>query len=195
LEGKNMADIAYRNEAAIGVRGDGPNWSAVWAGTFAFFAIWSVFGSLGEEIFASAASPRSPDAVGTGIGWGISIWSIILTMVAMYVAGRVTAHFSRAQTRHDALLAGITMFGLSVVSAVVIIMFPGNTLTAGSAAGFAGAPQGRAISILTTLGWAGFASLFLGWLCAMWGSTSGVQSRAYSEATGNADTVRGIRAA
>lgn len=185
-----MAD--YReNSATLGLRK--PNWSAIWAGVFAFVAIWSVFGTLGEAIFASAAAPKSGNAVGAGIGWGMSIWSIILTMIAMYVAGRVTAHFAQATTRSDAMLAAQTMFGLSVVAVLAIVAVGGNTLTGGS--GINGAPA-QAASVLAELGWAGFAALFLGWLCALWGGTSEVRPVTVSQIPGQAPgSVRDIRAA
>jgi hypothetical protein len=187
-----MATIANRNVVATSY--EGPRWSAVWAGTFAFIAIWSVFGLLGEAIFASAASPNSANTVGSGIGWGMGIWSIILTMIAMYVAGRVTAEFSGVTTRHDAMLAGMTMFGLSVTSTIVLVVLAGSALAGGT--GVANAGKGAVIGTLTGLGWAGFVSLFLGWLCAMWGASSGVRPTATRTGTlQDTDNIRDLRAA
>ncbi len=186
-----MATIA--NRSVVAMDHEGPRWSAVWAGTFAFIAIWSVFGLLGEAIFASAASPNSPNPVGSGIGWGMGIWSIILTMIAMYVGGRVTAEFSGAMTRHEGTLAGMTMFGLSVTSVIVLVVLAGTALAGGN--GVANAGKASIISTLTGLGWAGFVSLFLGWLCAMWGASSGVRPEARIEARPETDNIRDIRAA
>src|SRR5690348_15614621 len=83
-----MADIAYRNEGLSYSRSGTP-WGAIWAGLFAFVAIWSVFGLLGEAIFASAANPNSANPV-SGMSVGMGVWSVILTIIAMYVGGRVT---------------------------------------------------------------------------------------------------------
>lgn len=181
-----MADLAYRSELNRTI--SGPNWGAIWAGMFAFLAIWSVFGLLGEAIFASAATPNG-NAVGNGIGWGMSIWAVILTGIAMYVAGRVTSHFSGAQTRSDAMLAGQTMFGLSAAAVAILVVFTGAALSGGAGAS---ASEPYAVHTLTTLGWAGFAALFLGWLCAIGGATHGVRSVTIER---NVDNVRDIRAA
>jgi hypothetical protein len=187
-----MANLANRS-AFAGVH-EGPRWSAVWAGTFAFIAIWSVFGLLGEAIFASAARPSSANPVGNGIGWGMGIWSIVLTMIAMYVGGRVTAEFSGVTTRHDASLAGMTMFGLSVTSVIVLVVLAGSALAGG--ASLANAGRASVVTTLTGLGWAGFLSLFLGWLCAMWGASSGVRPEAIRTGTmEQSDNIRDIRAA
>lgn len=187
-----MAELGYRDNSAL-VERRRPNWSAIWAGVFAFVAIWSVFGMLGEAVFASAAAPKSGNAVGNGIGWGMGIWSIILTMIAMYVAGRVTAHFADSATRSDAMLAAQTMFGLSVVAVLAVVAVGGNTLTGGS--GIRGT-ESQAVSVLAGLGWAGFISLFLGWLCAMWGAASQVRPKAATQIPGQAPgNIRDIRAA
>jgi hypothetical protein len=152
-----------------------------------------VFGLLGEAIFASAANPNSANAVGNGIGWGMGIWSIILTMIAMYVGGRVTAEFSGVTTRHDATLAGMTMFGLSVTSTIVLVVLAGSALAGGTSV--ASATRGSVISTLSGLGWAGFVSLFLGWLCAMWGASSGIRPQSTESVLQDTDNVRDIRVA
>ena len=186
-----MADLAYRNEAAVLRRG--PNWGAVWAGMFVFVGIWSVFGMLGEAIFASAASPTAARPI-SGMGWGIGIWSIILTIIAMYVAGRVTGHLSGARDRHDALLHGLTMFGLSVVGAAAIVILGGAALSGGT--GVNTSPtSGHALSVFAGLGWAGFLSLFFGWLGAMWGASSAVTPSVHTTVTQTSDNIRDIRAA
>ena len=187
-----MATIA--NRSVVAMDHAGPRWSAVWAGTFAFIAIWSVFGLLGEAIFASAANPNAGNSVGSGIGWGMGIWSIVLTMIAMYVGGRVTAEFSVVTTRHEATLAGITMFGLSVTSVIVLVVLAGTALASGT--GVANAGKASVISTLTGLGWAGFISLFLGWLCAMWGASSRIRPAAERIGTRpEMENIRDIRAA
>ena len=187
---QRMADLAYRNDMAVTT--GNPRWGAIWAGVFAFVAIWSVFGSLGAAIFASAANPNAAAPV-SGMGWGIGIWSIVLTAIAMFVAGRVTAHLAGVEDRGTAMLQGLTMFGLSVVSAVVIIVLGGAAMSGGT--GVNGTVHSA--SLLDTfagLGWAGFLSLFFGWLTAMWGASTGVKTTA---AVNTADTrnVRSFRPA
>src|SRR5579884_4038444 len=129
-----MADIATtRNETFINDMGaNRTSWGAIWAGTFAFIAIWSVFGMLGEAIFASSANPSAAEPV-AGMSVGLGIWATILTIIAMYVGGRVTGHFSNAADRNSRIMHGIAMFGLSVISVVIVAILSGVALTGGSA--------------------------------------------------------------
>ncbi len=185
-----MADLAYRNEFAS-VRQNRADWSAIWAGMFTFVAIWSVFGTLGAAIFASNANPNAANPV-TGMSVGMAIWAIVLTLIAMYVGGRVTSHLSSPVDRLHALLNGMAMFGLSVISAVIIVVLAGTALSGGI-----GVEQTTtvhspyALGVFADLGWAGFVSLLLGWLGAMFGATSAVPR---IEARSTRD-VQGIRPA
>ena len=124
-----MANIAY-NEVASYARGR-TDWGAVWGGVFVFIAIWSVFGLLGMAIFASAANPEATRPV-SGMGVGIGIWSIVLTIIAMYVAGRETGRLAGVTSRHDGLVHGMIMFGLSVMAILAITVLGGSTLTGGA---------------------------------------------------------------
>jgi hypothetical protein len=180
-----MADIAYRNENTFArPRTD---WGAIWAGTFTFIAIWSVFGLLGVAIFASTATATASEpVVGMSVGWGI--WSIVLTIIAMYVAGRETGRLAAVTNRHDGLIHGMVMFGLSVVAAVVITVLAGATMSGGTGiAGTAHSPY--LLTVFADLGWIGFVALFLGWLGALFGASSGVSQKA------TVSNVRDIRPA
>ena len=110
-----MANIASRADTAAIRRTD---WGAIWGGVFCFTAIWAVFGSLGFAIFASSANPSSAAPV-LNMSTGIAIWCVVLTAIAMYVAGVETGRLARVATRHDGLVHGLMMFGLSVVSTKV----------------------------------------------------------------------------
>ncbi len=112
-----MADLLTENAIH---RTQPINWGAIWAGMFTFAAIWSIFGLLGMAIFVSNANPNAAAPV-TGQNWGISAWSIILTTIAMYVAGRVTARLSMSPNRVDGAIHGMVMFGLSVVGTIIIV--------------------------------------------------------------------------
>jgi len=192
-----MAEIATtRNETFINNQSDlGTNrtsWGAIWAGTFAFIAIWSVFGMLGEAIFASSTSPNAAEPV-AGMSAGMGVWATILTIIAMYVGGRVTGHFSNAADRNGRIMHGITMFGLSVISFVIVAILGGVALTGGSAVpGSAHSPY--ILTVFADLGWIGFFSLFLGWLAAMGGAAHGALPASES-AVSNVREVRDIRRA
>lgn len=161
-----MADLAYRT--SIPVTRNGTPWGAIWAGVFSFAAIWSIFGLLGEAIFASSASANAAQPV-SGMSVGMAVWSVILTMIAMYVAGRVTGHFSGVSHRGEGAILGTTMFGLTVMAAFVVILLAGTAMSGyAPVAGSVHSPY--ILTVFSTIGWAGFVGLLLGWFCAMGGA-------------------------
>jgi hypothetical protein len=168
-----MVDTGYQT---VNVRPVGTfNWSAIWAGVFTFAAIWSVFGVLGLAIFASSANPNATQPV-SGMNVGMAIWAIVLTIIAMYVAGRVTGSLASVTTRNEGVRHGLVMFGLSVVAVIVLSAVGGAALSGGS--GVTGsAHSGYLLGAFADLGWAGFISLFLGWLAAMGGASAGSHSK------------------
>jgi hypothetical protein len=153
-----MADIVNRAPETGLVRARTP-WGAIWAGVFSFVAIWSIFGFLGAAIFASSGSSPS-NSVGMGI------WSVVLTMIAMYVGGRVTAHLAAGTNRADGTICGTTMFGLAVISTLIVFSVRAAAIHGAAIA----APH--LLSMSPTVDWFGFAALLLGWLCAMGGASS-----------------------
>lgn len=182
-----MTDIAFREEGLSFAR-PRTHWGAIWAGMFAFVAIWSVFGLLGEAIFASAANPNATAPV-SGMSVGMGIWSVILTIIAMYVGGRVTGALAGVTTRHEGTLYGMTMFGLSVIATIVMVILGGAALS--GATGVAGSPHSPyMLTVFSDIGWIGFVSLFLGWLAAMGGAAHAVQTQVRT-----LDNVRDIRPA
>lgn len=87
------------------------HWGAVWGGVFTFAAIWTVFESLAVAIFGHAV-----------LGTGMAVWTIILTIIAMYVAGRETARLAGLATKHDGVAHGLMMFGLSVIGMIALFI-------------------------------------------------------------------------
>ncbi len=186
-----MADIAYGTEI-YGTRGR-TRWGAIWAGFFSFVAIWSVFGLLGEAIFASAASPNAAKPV-SGMSAGMGIWAIILTIIAMWVAGKVTGRLANVMDRMDAMVHGMTMFGLSVIATVAVVVLTGAVASGGT--GIAGSTHSSyMLGVFADVGWWGFVSLFLGWLGALYGAASEVKTATNATVNANPDNVRDIRAA
>jgi hypothetical protein len=135
------------------------DWSAVWGGVFTFAAIWMVFESLALATFGV-----------TRIGADMAIWTIVLTIIAMYVAGLETARLAGVSTRRDGVTHGLIMFGLAAVSAIVVTLL--------SSMGWNSTGFGTSVhSVLSTgmssgIAWTAFLSLFLGWLAAMGGGAS-----------------------
>jgi hypothetical protein len=189
-----MADVAYERTSTL-TAGRAMSWSAIWAGVFAFIAIWSVFGVLGMAIFASSANPNAAQPV-TGMNIGMGIWAIILTIIAMYVAGRITGSLAAATTRNEGVNHGIVMFGLSVAATLVLTIFGGAALSGGTGVnGTAHSPY--ILSVFAGLGWAGFLSLLLGWLAAMGGAAGAASSPKHTALAPSDETenVRQIRPA
>jgi hypothetical protein len=172
-----MAATTYGNETITLARVRGVDWGAIWAGVFTFIGIWSVFGLLGAAIFASSANPNAARPI-TGMSWGMSIWAIVLTIIAMYVGSLETGRLAAVTSRREGVTHGMAMFGLSVVAALVLIVLGGNSIN-GPANLSTHSPY--VLTVVSGLGWAGFLSLFLGWLAAMGGASAGIRRNAQAE--------------
>jgi hypothetical protein len=161
-----MADLAIRGDMPAVRRTD---WGAVWAGVFCTYAIWAVFGALGFAIFASA---------GTTNAVGETIWAAVLSCIAFYIGGLEAGRLSATvRGRHDGLIHGLALFGLAVTGAILLVAFGGAVVSGGQTNPTqAATPQG--LTFLANLGWGGFVSLFLGWIFAMWGGSTGAGRRA-----------------
>ena len=137
------------------------DWAAIWAGVFTFAAVWSVFEALGVAIFP-----------GAGVSLGLAIWTVVLTVIAMYVAGLETGRLGAVASRQDGLVHGMIMFGLSVVSVVILTSVVNGLMYLGSAG-----RVGYNMMLGSGEQWAEFVALFLGWLAAMGGASSGIAGR------------------
>jgi hypothetical protein len=156
-----MADITVNSEGRP-VSFGSTDWSAIWGGLFTFVGIWSVFEMLGIAIFPAANA---------GAKVGLGVWSVVLTAIVMFIAGRQTGSSARLSGGYNAARHGMIMFGLSLTAAIVLLMtgsvlltdFPTvNTLTRSS----------DLVSVFSGSDWVPFATLFLGWLGAMIGASS-----------------------
>jgi hypothetical protein len=173
-----MAASTYENQNLALARSR-TDWGAIWAGVFTFLAIWTVFGLLGMAIFASSASPNAARPV-SGMNWGMSVWAIVLTAIAMWYAGVETGRLAGIASRRDGVLHGMAMFGLSMAAVLVIIALASTGTTTGADVS---AHSPYFLNAVSTLGWAGFVATFLGWLAAMWGASSGIKRRAGADTT------------
>jgi MFS family permease len=185
-----MAATTYGNANLAAAR-PGINWGAVWGGVFTFMAIWSVFGALGVAIFASMANPNVPRPV-TGMSVGESIWVIILTAVAMYVGGLVTGRLASVSSRAEGAAHGQAMFGLSVVGVLLLVVLATAGLTTTGPTDVS-AHSPYILGAIADVGWAGFAALFLGWICAMIGGSQGLQQQRTAVVAGSERPVQQIR--
>jgi len=136
------------------------DWSAIWAGLFTFVGIWSVFGLLGLAAFPVKGDPDAKV--------GIGIWLVMLTAIAMFIAGRQTGSSARLSARNDGVRHGMIMFGLSLTAAIVLLM-SGSVLLADFPAVNSSARSSDLVSVFTSSDWVPFATLSFGWVGAIIG--------------------------
>ena len=137
------------------------HWGAVWGGVFTFAAIWTVFECLAVAIFGHAV-----------LGTGMAVWTIILTIIAMYVAGRETARLAGLATKHDGVAHGLMMFGLSVIGMIALFIMAMPALNT--------SPDMREMlsaGLTRGMAWTSFFTLFFGWLAAMIGTSLKTESK------------------
>lgn len=158
-----MSDTSYRMQYPQGLR---TNWAAIWAGLFTFGAIWITFEMLGVAIFH-----------GTGGVWGMGTWTIILSIIAMYIAGLETGRLSGAASRHEGLIHALVMFGLSMVGLILMVAITDAATGAAIAASNGAAPvatTGFFRLLAPGAEWAEWLALFLSFCAAMAGGSTGV---------------------
>jgi hypothetical protein len=101
----------------------------------------------------------------------MSIWSAILTIIALYAAGHVTGHLAGIGNSRDGVVHGMIMFGLAMASTFVIV-----ALAAAGVGAVAGTRGAYVLNLFGNLGWSGFVGTFLGWLAAMGGAATGTRT-------------------
>ncbi len=143
------------------------SWSSIFAGTFVFLAIEITFGILGVAIFASATSPTSANPVGAGISFGLGIWMLVLSIIALHFAGRVSAGMSAASDRASGMWHGMITYGMCLFTTLLIASM--SVLSTASATPNAAPGEGYVIHALTTAGWWMFFILVCGMVAAALG--------------------------
>lgn len=144
-------------------------WGAIFAGTFAALGVWATFGALGLAIFSSNANPNASRPL-TGMPVGEGFWIVILSMIALYVGGRVTSALADVRATGETLTHGFVMFGLTTFSAILIATMLAGSTTAGAttAAGTAHSPY--VLGTIAGSGYIVFLALLLSACTAIWGS-------------------------
>lgn len=148
------------------------SWSGIFAGTFLFLAIEVTFTVLGLAIFASASTPGAAQPVSTGIHWGMGIWMVILSIIAMYFAGKLSARLSGAPSRNSGMYAGLVTFGMCIFTTVLVTAIALGS-TVGGNTGIAYAGLTRVADILSTGGYWVFVALVLAMIAAASGGIHG----------------------
>jgi hypothetical protein len=151
------------------------SWTGVFAGTFLFLAIEATFGILGVAIFGSATNPASANPVGPGVSAGVGIWMVVLSIIALYFAGKLAGRLTGASTRNMGMYAGLVTFGMSIFSAIFTTALILGSTVSGASEISAVSPY-RLDSILTTGGYWLFIALVLAMISAAMGGIHGATS-------------------
>jgi hypothetical protein len=159
-----------------------------------FLAIEITFGLLGVAIFATAANPNAAQPVG-GMSTGIGIWTVVLSIIALYFAGKTASRMSGAVTRNAGLYHGLVTFGLSLFAAILIAAMTLSSTVAGSAS-ITHVGSNTLASAISTSGWWLFVACVLGMIAAAIGGSHGVRNELRTSATTTTiDRDRNLRAA
>lgn len=189
-----MSSITATPRDIVAFRPSAISWGSVFAGCFMFLAIEVTFGLLGLAIFASAANPNTAHPVG-GMSTGIGIWTIVLSIIALYFAGKTATRLSGATTRTSGIYHGLVTYGMSIFAAILIAALSVGSTVAGNAN--LGRIGGNTMdSVITTSGWWLFFACLLGMIAAAIGGSHGSLGEQRVSATATTiDRDRNLRAA
>lgn len=147
------------------------SWPGIFSGTFLFLAIEATFGMLGVAIFVSAVS-HAANPANRGIGIGAGIWTVVLSIIAFYFAGKLASTYSATTTRNAGMYAGLVTYGMSVFTTLLIGAFMvGNPVTPG----VSGYPL-NVLDFIVAGGYWLFAAMFLGMIAAASGGIHGAMT-------------------
>lgn len=148
------------------------SWSAIFAGTFVFLAIEATLLVLGFAIFASAANTGN---TGWVPGTGFTIYTTIISIIALYFGGRAAGRLSGATSRNVGTYHGLVTFGMSVFTTILVAGIALGSTVAGTSQMANAGPQ-RVADLLVTGGWGLFVALVLGMAAAAMGAAGEVSA-------------------
>lgn len=170
-----MADLTYRADNRPLEGWSRISWGAIFAGTFGFLAVWATFGALGLGIFASAANPNAAAPItGGGMTAGEAVWFIILSIIALYVGGRIAGGMSHAVDRKDGMIHGFVSFGLSIVGALLLVGLAIGTTTTRAVGQVASTHSAWTLTAVADSGYVLFIAMILGGIAAMAGGAQAI---------------------
>lgn len=120
----------FRRETVVDRRQPAVRWSAVFAGAAVAIAAWMLLQLFGSGVALTASDAEELDNV-RGIGIGTTAWSVIATLIAMFLggvlAGRLAGHHERRVAGLHGLLvwAATSIVGFTAISAAVAMMSSG----------------------------------------------------------------------
>ena len=148
------------------------SWSGIFSGTFLFLAIEVTFGILGVAIFTQAMNPNSAAPVSPGVSIGSGIWMVVLSIIALYFAGKLASRVSGSITRNAGMYAGLVTFGMCVFTSFLVTSLAlGNNFRL--QANMANASGAAIADFIVVGGYWLFAALVLGMIAAASGGIHG----------------------
>jgi hypothetical protein len=158
------------------------SWSGIFAGTFLFLAIEVTFGVLGVAIFTQAMNPNAASPVSPGVSIGSGIWMVVLSIIALYFAGKLASRVSGSITRNAGMYAGLVTFGMCIFSSFLIMSLAlGNNFRFQS--NMANASGAAIADFIIVGGYWLFAALVLGMIASASGGIHGSISAGAGQTT------------
>ena len=170
---------AFPSDPAV-FRSSAVSWGSIFAGTFVFLAIEVTFGLLGLALFG-AANPGAVHPV-AGMSFGIGIWTVVLSIIALYFAGRTASRLSGTSTGNIGMYHGLVTYGMCIFATVIIAaMTLGSTIAANANA--TNVSNNYLINAVSTGGWWIFFACLLGMIAAVVGGSQGLRRELRTPAT------------
>ncbi len=107
---------------------------------------------------------------------GISVWTTILSIIALYFGGRAAGHLSYAATKLNGMYHGLVTFGLSIFATVLILAMALGTISL-EATNPANVSRSWALDIAGKGSWYIFVVLILGGIAAAIGGAHSARRR------------------
>src|SRR5688572_4870105 len=113
-------------------------WGAVFGGAVAALGIWALLHAFGLAVGLSTVDPADGNLRGAGIFTGI--WSIIASLIALFIGGLVASRGADALTKGSGAMHGLVMWGLTTLIgawafANVVSSLMGGAVSLGRTAG------------------------------------------------------------
>jgi hypothetical protein len=126
-----MNDSAIQTQDVFQVRSR-VSWGAIFAGTFVALTVYVLLSVLGLALGLSVAPQASGDALASSAG----IWAIVTGLLALFSGGCVTTRCTAGETRTEAVIYGVILWGVMLVLTLWItgsILRTGFTAALGTA--------------------------------------------------------------
>ncbi|MBI3805469.1 MAG: hypothetical protein HY282_17105 [Nitrospirae bacterium] len=147
LEREGMREPYFNRESSYPYPVSRVGWGAVLAGFFIATVVQILLNSLGVAIGLSALGANT-DTSGTTLGVGAGIWTIIASMVSVFIGAWVAGRYVSILERGEGPLQGVLVWALSLIFVLwigttgIASLLSGATSVVGQ--GVQGATQGAA---------------------------------------------------